>query len=327
MPAPVAPRHIPVLGHVFALGRDPIGFLRNSRAYGDLVTFYLGTRPVHLVNSPDLIRKVLVTEARNFRRGKIFTKARELFGDGLATADDPVHMRQRRVMQPSFHRDRIAGYVDVMRGQITEMCGSWASGVRIAADRQMVALTLQVAAKSLFRADLGAEAVAEVCRSLSPVLNGLTRRTMMPVELLERIPTPANRRFDHALHRMVTVVESVIAAYRREGVDHGDLLSMMVAQMPDDAEVRAQVLNVLMAGTETTATTLAWVWYELARNPVVRQRVFDEITEVLNGRPVGTDDIAEFAYLGRVLVETLRLHTPVWLLTRQAVSAVRLGGV
>ncbi|GAB3883561.1 hypothetical protein GCM10029964_043140 [Kibdelosporangium lantanae] len=160
---------------------------------------------------------------------------------------------------------------------------------------------------------------------LSPVLNGLTRRTMMPVELLERIPTPANRRFDHALHRMVTVVESVIAAYRREGVDHGDLLSMMVAQMPDDAEVRAQVLNVLMAGTETTATTLAWVWYELARNPVVRQRVFDEITEVLNGRPVGTDDIAEFAYLGRVLVETLRLHTPVWLLTRQAVSAVRLG--
>ncbi|GAB3883557.1 hypothetical protein GCM10029964_043130 [Kibdelosporangium lantanae] len=165
MPAPVAPRHIPVLGHVFALGRDPIGFLRNSRAYGDLVTFYLGTRPVHLVNSPDLIRKVLVTEARNFRRGKIFTKARELFGDGLATADDPVHMRQRRVMQPSFHRDRIAGYVDVMRGQITEMCGSWASGVRIAADRQMVALTLQVAAKSLFRADLGAEAVAEVCRS------------------------------------------------------------------------------------------------------------------------------------------------------------------
>lgn len=327
MSAPVAPRHIPVLGHVFALGRDPIGFLRDSRTYGDLVTFYLGTRPVHLVNSPELIRKVLVTEARHFHRGKIFTKARELFGDGLATADDPVHMRQRRVMQPAFHRDRIAGYVDVMRTQIDEICGSWTPGARIAVDREMVRLTLQVTAKTLFSVDLGAEAVVEVCRSLSPVLNGLAKRTMMPVELFERIPTPANRRFDHALHRMITVVESVTAAYRREGVDHGDLLSMMVTQMPDDTEVRAQVLNVLMAGTETTATTLAWVWYELARNPDVRQRVVDEVDSVLSGRSISVADLADLSYTDRVITETLRLHTPVWLLTRQAVSPVRLGDV
>jgi cytochrome P450 len=325
--APVAPRHIPVLGHVFALGRDPIGFLRDSRTYGDLVTFYLGTRPVHLVNSPELVRKVLVTEARHFRRGKIFTKARQLFGDGLATADDPVHMRQRRVVQPAFHRDRIVGYVNVMRAQVEEIRSSWTRGEQIPVDREMVRLTLHITAKALFRADLGADAVAEVCRSLSPVLNGLTKRTMMPTELLERIPTPANRRFDHALHRMITVVESVTAAYRRDGVDHGDLLSMMVTQMPDDSEVRAQVLNVLMAGTETTATTLAWLWYELARNPLVRQRVLDEVRTVLNGHQIEAADLPRFTYTDRVVAETLRLHTPVWLLTRQAVDAVRLGDV
>jgi cytochrome P450 len=148
---------------------------------------------------------------------------------------------------------------------------------------------------------------------------------MMPVELFERIPTPANRRFDSALHRMITVVESVISAYRREGVDHGDLLSMMVTHMPDDDEVRAQVLNVLMAGTETTATTLSWVWYELARDPVVRQRVVAEIDDVLAGRPITVDDLPRLEYTDRVITETLRLHTPVWLLTRQTVGAVRLG--
>jgi cytochrome P450 len=310
------------------MGRDPIGFLQNLRSYGDIVTFYLGTRPVHQINSPELIRQVLVTGAHDFNRGEIFTKARQLFGDGLATADEPAHMRQRRVMQPAFHNDRIAGYVKVMRAQVQEIAESWTPGVPVMLDREMARLTLQVTAKALFRADLGQAAVTEVCRSLGPVLNGLTKRTMMPVDLLERIPTPGNRRFDVALYRLITVVDEVVAAYRAAGVDHGDLLSMLVAgEVMTNNEVRAQVMNILMAGTETTATTLSWVFYELARHPAVAERVMGEIRTVLSGRPVTAADLDSLTYVDRVLNETIRLHTPIWLLTRKATAAVRLGDV
>jgi cytochrome P450 len=117
----------------------------------------------------------------------------------------------------------------------------------------MADLTLTVTAKSVFRADFGQSAVAEIQRSMSPILNGVTKRAMIPVAFLERLPTPGNRRFAAALHRLTTIVDEVIAAYRATGVDHGDLLSMLVTGL-DDAEVRAQVLNILMAGTDTTAT-------------------------------------------------------------------------
>lgn len=324
---PVAPKHLPVLGHALSMGRDPIGFLQDLRAHGDIVTFYLGTRPLHQVNSPELIRQVLVTNAHEFSRGKIFAKARQLFGDGLATADEPAHMRQRRVMQPAFHSERIAGYVNVMREQVDGTIGAWIPNEPIMLDREMAGLTLRVTAKSLFRADLGGAAVTEVRRSLGPVLNGLAKRSMMPVEVFERIPTPGNRRFEMALHRLVTVVDNVITAYRTGGVDHGDLLSMLVNQVDDDDEVRAQVMNILMAGTETTATTLSWVFYELARHPEIADRIADETNSVLNGRTVTAADPDRMTYTDRVLTETLRLHTPIWLLMRTATAPVQLGDV
>ncbi|MEV4316825.1 cytochrome P450 [Actinocrispum sp. NPDC049592] len=325
---PVAPRRVPLLGHVLSLARDPIAFLQQLRAHGEIVTFYLATRPVHLVNSPDLIRKVLVTEAHHFQRGEIFTKARQLFGDGLATADEPEHMRQRRMIQPAFHAQRIKSYVAVMREQVGEITGSWVSGTPIRLDHELTRLTLLVTAKALFSAELGRSAVDEVCRSLGPVLNGLAKRTMIPVELLERLPTPGNRKFDTALHRLTTVVDDVITAYRADGVDHGDLLSMLIAtEGLSDGEIRTQVLNLLMAGTETTATTLAWVFHELGRNPVVLGQVVAELQTVLNGQPVDADRLSELTYINRVLTETVRLHTPIWLVTRKTTAEVRLGDV
>ncbi|WP_188316896.1 cytochrome P450 [Solihabitans fulvus] len=340
---PIAPRRVPVLGHTLSLGRDPLGFLQSLRSRGDVVAFYLGTRPVCQVNSPDLIRRVLVTDAHRFSRGAVFAKARQLLGDGLATADEPSHMRQRRVMQPAFHADRVAGYVEVMREEIAEVVAGWRPGRPVQVDREMARLTLMVTTKALFRAELGQAAVAEVRRSLSPVLNGITKRSMLPGELLERVPTPCNRRFEAALHRLTTVVDGVVDAYRASGADHGDLLSMLVTARdvePDadgaagpaapamsDAEVRTQVMNILMAGTETTATALSWVFHELARHPEAERRVHEEVDTVLAGRPVTTSDLARLPYVDRVLTEAIRLHTPVWLLMRRAVEEVRLGDV
>jgi cytochrome P450 len=328
MPLAVAPGRLPVLGHLVAMGRDPMAFLQDLRMRGDVVTFYLGPRAVHQINSPELIRRVLVTDAHKFERGEVFRKARLLLGNGLATADEPVHMRQRRVMQPAFHQDRITAYVTVMREQIQEVVASWSPDRPIRLDREMAELTLAVTAKALFRADLGRAAVDEVRRSIGPILNGVVKRAMIPVDFVERIPTPGNRRFDAALHRLVTNVDQVIDAYRAAGVDHGDLLSMLVAaEGMDDDEVRTQVLNILMAGTDTTAITLSWAFCELARNPEVERRVHEEIDTVLGGRPVTMADLGDLPYLDRVLSEVVRLHTPVWLLMRKATEPVELGDV
>ncbi|MET0237700.1 MAG: cytochrome P450 [Kibdelosporangium sp.] len=321
----VAPGRLPVLGHVLAAGRDPMRFVQRLRAAGDVVTFYLGTKPVYQVNSPDLIRRVLVGDADKFGRGRIFAKARQLFGDGLATSDDPLHMRQRRIMQPAFHRRRVDTYVDVMRSEIRQFADSWRPGRVIFLDREISGLTLAVTAKALFRADLGVAAVAEVCGSLGPILNGVTKRAMLP-ELFSRIPTPGNRRFDAALSRLMAVVDDVIKAYRVSGTDHGDLLSMLVAAEMTDAQVRTQVMNILMAGTDTTAITLSWAFHEIANDLAVERRLSEEIDSVLRGEPITAADLPKLSYLDRVLRETVRLHTPVWLMTRKALEAVQLGG-
>jgi cytochrome P450 len=324
---PVAVGRLPVLGHLLPLARDPMGFLQAVRAQGDVVVFHLGPRPVYQVNSAELIREVLVTRAHEFRRGEVFAQARRVLGDGLATADGGVHMRQRRTVQPAFHPDRLAAYLTVICEQIDAAAGSWVPHRRLRLDRELAQLTVAVTAKALFRADLGRAAVHEVRRSLAPVLNGIVRRAAIPVEWLNRLPTPGNRRFAVALGRLRTVVDDLVDAYRRDGTDHGDLLSMLIAAEAGDDEVRTQVLHLLMAGTDTTATTLSWVFYELARHPDVAARVRQELGTVLGGRAVTGPDLAELRYLDRVLTETIRLHTPVWLLVRRAATAVRLGDV
>ncbi|CAM3672511.1 cytochrome P450 [Kibdelosporangium persicum] len=317
---------MPLLGHGPAMARDPMRFLRRLRDQGDVVTCCLGTVPVHQINSPELIRRVLVTDAHRFGRNRIFANARQLFGDGLATADEPVRMRQRRIMQPAFHRDRTDAYVDIMRTEIQRFVDRWRAGEVVVLDREVSRITLAVTAKALFRADLGSAAVGEVCRSLGPVLDGITKRAMLPA-VYERIPTPGNRRFDAALRWFTTIVDDVTKAYRDSGADHGDLLSMLVASPMTDAEIRTQVLNILMAGTDTTAITLSWAFHELAVNPPVRRRMLAEIDTVLGGRPVTAADLPRLSYVDRVVAGTVRRHTPVWLLMRKALEPVRLGDV
>jgi cytochrome P450 len=323
---PVAPGRVPLLGHALAMGRDPMGFIQDLRKQGDVVTFYLGTRPIHQINSPDLIRRVLVTDAHKFSRGRIFAKARQLFGDGLATSDGAVHLRQRRIMQPAFHRMRVNAYVDVMRSEMRQFVDTWRQGQVIRLDLEISRITLAVTAKALFRADLGAAAVTEVCRSMGPILNGVTKRAMLP-DLVAGIPTPGNRRFDNALSRLMAIVDEVIKAYRASGADHGDLLSMLVASEMTDAEVRTQVMNILMAGTDTTAIALCWALSAIANDRGVESLVLEEVDAVLGGRPVTAADLPNLTYVDRVVAEAVRGHTPVWLLMRKAVEAVPLGEV
>jgi cytochrome P450 len=329
---PVAPGKVPVLGHSISLLRDPIAFLQAQRELGDIVQIQLGTQPVYLVNSPDLIRRVLIDEAHKFDRGRFFDKGRPIVGNGLATADGQKHIRQRRLMQPMFHRDRLAGYAEIMNREIIRTVESWQPGQVISLDQELTDLVLRVTTKALFSTDLGAKAVADVQRWLPVMLNGMMLRIVLP-DAWEKIPTQSNREFNNSRYHLRRVFDDVIESYRADGTDHQDLLSTLVAARYEDTgepmsaeQVRDEVTTILVAGTETTATTLSWLFHELGNHPDVEKNVYAEIDTVLAGRQLTMADLPDLPYLDQVLNETLRRHHPIWLLMRKANTTLELGG-
>jgi cytochrome P450 len=284
------------------------------------------------VNSPDLIRQILVAEAPAFEIGALLDKVRPFIGNGLITLRGATHRRHRRLLQPAFHRSRIARYVDVMRGLATAKADSWQDSQRIVADVEMMELAMAVVGRTLFSMDFDQDEVDEVVRAMPILLDGIRKRLLAPTDLLEKLPTADNRRFNAAIHRVHQIVDRIIADYRRTGLDHGDLASMMLMARDEetgeglsDLQVRDEVLTMLAAGTQTTATTIAWALHTMSVRNDIQDRAYAEIRAVLGDRPVASEDIERLDYLRRLLTETLRLYPPAWLLSRRAIVEVTLG--
>jgi cytochrome P450 len=333
-PRPRLPRPLPLLGHALAFRRRPLEFLESLRPLGDVVAIRLGPKPVYVVNSPDLIRRVFVTDADAFEGGgALLEKVRPLIGDGLITLRGAAHQRHRRLLQPAFHRRRIASYVDVMRRLATAMTDSWQDGQQITADVEMMELAMAVVGKTLFSMEFESSAVDEVVRSMPIVLDGVRKRLLAPTGLLEKLPTAENRRFNAAVRRIHDVVDRIIADYRRSGIDHGDLVSMMLMARDEETgeglsneHVRGEVLTMLMAGTQTTATTMAWALHIMSVRNDIQDRVHAEVGAILADRDVAFEDLERLDYIRRLLTETLRLYPPAWIQSRRTSAEVNLGG-
>jgi pentalenene oxygenase len=314
--------------------RDPWTFLATARPLGDVVQIRLGPRPAYIVNSPHLIRQILVVDAKKYDKGVQFDKLRPLLGNGLVTAAGEEHLAHRRLIQPAFHHSRINEYAKTIRELAVEKAASWHDGVRIALDQELAQLTLKVVAKTLFTTELGREVVDEVVRSMPQVLNGITKRALAPTQLLEKLPTAENRRFNRANRRLRAVVDRIIAEYRRSDVDHGDMVSMLLLARDedtgaglDDAQVRDEVITMLLAGTETTANVLSWSWHILGQRPDLEARLHAEVDEVLGAGDLAIEDLGKLAFTRRLVSETLRTYPPAWLISRRTNDAVTLGGL
>src|SRR5262249_35839161 len=167
---------------------------------------------------------------------------------------------------------------------------SWRDGEPIRLDDELAELALQIVGKTLFSTELGSEVVDEVLRSMPVVLRGVTKRALSPTPLLEKLPTPENRRFNEANRRLREVVDRIIAAYRRSGVDHGDMVSMLLLARDEetgeglgDEQVRDEAVTMLLAGTETTSTTLSWVFHVLSQRPDLEARLHAEVDGIVGG--------------------------------------------
>jgi cytochrome P450 len=328
------PRGRVLLGNLGDLNRDQLGFYtRCAREYGDVVPVRLGPSRGLLIYHPDAIEEVLVARNRDFIKSRGIRLLRALLGDGLFVSEGDFWLRQRRLMQPAFHRQRVAAYGETMATYAARRTADWRDGDVLDIHHEMMAVTRDIVAKTLFDADVSDEARAigdaseVVMEHFGKRLGSL--RAFLPVWL----PTPANLRLHRAIRRLDAVVYRMIADRRGRPEDRGDLLSLLLqAQDADDGsrmtdrQVRDEVMTLFLAGHETTAVALSWTFYLLAQHPEEDARLGNEVRAALGGRPPAVTDLPGLRYAEMVVTESMRLYPPAYGIGREAARTTEVAG-
>lgn len=330
---PPGPKQKPLWGDLWDFRRDPIKFLTKLRTYGEIVYFKLGTQDVYLLNEPDYVKEIFVTQAKNVHKGRGLQRSKKLLGEGLLTSEDEVHKRQRRLVQPAFHRQRIANYAKVMVDYAAQTRDNWKANTTISIHEEMMKLTLSVVAKTLFDADVEKEA-KELGDAMNVFVNSFDMITLPFIELIEKIPFPRIRALNQSRDLLNKTIYRIINERRIEKKDHGDLLSMLLIAQDEegdgkgmtDLQVRDEVMTLFIAGHETTANSLTWTWYLLSQHPEIEKKVWQELDEVLSGRLPSAEDYPKLKYLEMVLSESMRLYPPAWLVGRRVIKECQVGG-
>ena len=302
--------------------------------HGDLVHFRIGPQHVYVVLRADLIRQVLVTHQKSFKKGPGFERARIVLGNGLLTSEGDFHLRQRRMLQPAFHRRRVASYAAVMVDEADRIDAVWREGeVRdVAAD--MSELALRVVSRALFGAELDDDA-RDIGRAVAEVGEFFDYLTVALLPVLLRTPLPRIRRFRAGIEQLERSTARVIADRRAEadGGD-GDLLAILLAARDvegdgtgmSDTQIRDEALTLITAGHETTANGLSWTWYTLAQHPQAEARFHHELAAAVGDRGLVAEDAAALPYTQAVLLESMRLYPPAWGIERRALRDQEIGG-
>lgn len=314
--------------------RDPLHVSMNlARKYGDVLHFKLGREEVFFLNHPDDIRELLVVQHENFRKGEGVMMLDRVLGKGLITNDGFAHKKQRRLVQPAFHRKRIAGYATAMVDAALRQAQIWQNGARIDMAQEMLHLTLMIVSKTLFNTDVEKEADT-FHQGLATAMEAFRKIALSPWgELIEQLPFPINARLRQARENLDKVVYRIIDEHRRAGIDQGDLLSMLLlardedGSSMDDQQVRDEIMTLFLAGHETVAHALTWTWHLLSQHPDALARLQCEVDTVLGTRPATIDDIARLVYTERVIMESMRLCPPVWAIDRRALCDTDIRGV
>ncbi|MEZ4767785.1 MAG: cytochrome P450 [Caldilineales bacterium] len=303
---------------------DRIGFLEEMSAFGDVSHLAFNNMHLYLLNHPDMIRDLLVTNHRMFVKSRALKMAEPLLGKGLLTSEGDYHLRQRRLVQPAFHRQRMAGYAEVMAACAARTADRWQDGQQVNMAQEMMRLTLAIVGQALFDADVEDEA-PQIGQALTESLHAVNRLLLPGGPTMEKLPLPVNRRAQEAMDRLNDTIYRMVGERRASGEDRGDLLSMLLeatdeegdgARMTDE-QVRDEAMTLFLAGHETTANALIWTWYLLAQNPVEERQLHRELDRVLAGRTPTIADLPDLPYTRMVLSEVMRLFPPAYVVGRQ----------
>src|SRR5215469_3283050 len=298
--------------------------------YGDIAHYKIGWNHIVFLNHPDYIREVLVVQNDNFIKERTVQRSKMLLGQGMITAEGADHRMQRQVAQPAFHRQRIPEYAGTVVREAVRMRDSWKAGEQRNIAIDMMHLTLNIVAQTVFATDLRAE-VHELADAINRIMGLYNFLVMLPAaEWLVHVRPPGLAAFVRARKRIDAVVYRMMEAHRREHSDRGSLLDMMLAASPDRSEsseqsLRDQVITIFLAGYETVANALSWTFYLLSQSPDCECRIHAEIDGELPGRTAGYEDIPRLRYVEMVLAESMRLYPPAWAMGRYARNDFRLG--
>ena len=311
-------------GDLFRL--DPLFFLTQSaERYGDLVYSRAPGRHVFQANHPDLIQELLLTDARHHDRGVVMQKAQIVLGQGLLSSEDPHHMRQRRLAQPAFHRDRIAAYGAIIGEYAEQSTAAWQDGESRDLLQDMQLLSLRIVGKTLFNSEL--ESVnARIAHAIEAFMAFLPLAFLPASELLYKLPLPMMNRIRRSRQELDALIYGLIAERRADKVDRGDLLSMLLAATDteggtgsmSDEQVRDECVTALLAGNETTANGLSFALWLIAQHPEAQARLRTEAYAALGARTATAGDYAALPFAHACFAEAMRLYPPVWTIARTA---------
>jgi cytochrome P450 len=301
--------------------QPPGRMVQLGREYPRICSIGTARQPAYLVSHPDLVRELLVVQAKAVEKGPALLAAGVLMGEGLLTLTNALHRPRRRLVNPSFHHSRIAGYASVMVEATDALDRRWATmrpGTEIDLAQQMSALTLEIVGRALFGAELAGES-EDVYRSLERAMSGWEKTLVPGGERLLSLPLPVFKRMWAAKEGLDDLVRRLVhRSYEHRG---DDVVSGLLDSLSED-EVRAEAMTLLLAGHETTANALTWCWHLLSRNPKVAARLRKEVT--------GTDptysSLSELPFATACIAETMRLYPPAWILERQVTEELVLDG-
>jgi len=320
---------------------DSLGVLmaaaQTGARYGHMVDLRFGPVSRFLVSHPDWVRHIYVEQAAKFyKTQQVKDILGPSLGNGLLISDGDFWRRQRKLAQPAFHHKRIEGYATVMVDFTQRMLSQWnsASSTRDI-DQDMMQLTMEIVAKCLFDADVASDAagLGEAITTSNKLASARFTKLFVPPTW---VPTRDNKRAVQAIDTIDHVLMRFIHQRRAEGLDalreRSDLLSMLLAAVDEDGsggmtdkQARDEAFTLFVAGHETTATTLTWVWYLLSQNPVAEAKLHEELEHVLGGRTPTVADLARLPFTDWVIKETLRLYPVAWITSREAIEPVQVG--
>ena len=319
-------------GHLRSFRKRPTEFLTRLSKLGDVSAFKIAGAQAFLINHPDLIRDLLVTNHAKFMKGRALQRAKGLLGEGLLTSEKEFHLRQRRMIQPSFHRARINEYAKAMIEFGTRMADEWQDGDVRDVDREMMRLTLWIVGKTLFSANVEDEAM-QVGEAMTTIVSMFNFMVLPFSEILEKLPLPPIKKLKKARATLNEVIYKIINERRATGEDRGDLLSMLLMAQDEetggamtDEQVRDECLTLFLAGHETTANALTWTFYLLSQNPGAEAKFHRELDEVLGGKDITPEDYPRLKYTEQILAESLRLFPPAWTVGRLATEPHEFNG-
>ncbi|MCK6549785.1 cytochrome P450 [Myxococcota bacterium] len=329
-----------VIGPLRELRRDPLGFfLGGAQTYGDIFRVKVGPRTLHFVRAPELVKHVLQDNNKNYGRQTVGYKKLSLaLGRGLVTSDGDYWLRQRRIAQPAFHRERITRFARQMTEATESMLARWSAHVDATPEvpidvaTEMMRLTLEIVGMTIFSIDVR-DVAPRIGDDVTIVLKHVTDRMTALLGFLDELPTPGNKRFRQALGRLDDFVYGTIRERRTSREDPGDFLSMLMhardeetGEGMNDVQLRDEVITMFGAGHETTANALVWTLYLLSKTPAVERRLVAELERVLAGRAPTLGDLEQLVYLKNVVKESMRIIPPVWAIGRSATHDDELAG-